>query len=259
MSKLVNIKIEESATFSKALTITKDIVVASEVHPITGRQTKITSTVPVSLKGYSLIAQIKDKFDNPTFTISLSAEILSAEKGLAMLGLSREQTARLAILAPAVPTGVGSDRTYKIGYYDVLAINTQGDATRLFYGECYLTRAVSKDPRVTVGEAYASFESPILPVTSNIELRVDATLPKHYVGIRYYKNLVQVTPTSGDVNIYRKSITSNVFNTVPSANLDSSVASEEAFIVGNTSVFKAVPHNIRGADGFKLVVASNLY
>lgn len=259
MSKLVNIKIEENATFAKALSFKKDESVASGKHPISGETTYITQKAPVVLTGYTLVAQIKDRFDDPTFVQNIDAQVLDGAKGLAMLGLSKEQTARLAALAPVQATGIGSDRTYKIGYYDVLAVNGNGDATRLFYGECFLTRAVSSDPRITVADTLTKQDSPITPIASPIELSIDASLAKHYLGIRYYKSGIQISPTAGSVEIFKKPVTTNAYETQPSLTFQASVPSEELHATGNVHYFKAIAKNVQGADAYRLVVASNLY
>lgn len=259
MSKLVNIQFEEGATFKKLLTFTKQVAKASGVHPITGvvTTTKVTEVIP--LTGYRLVAQIKDRFVNPTFTMDLDATILDASKGMAMLGLSKENTARLAALVPKYPTGLPGNRTKKVGYYDVMAINDRGASTRLFYGECYLTRSVSVDPLLSVHSAHTFVESIITPITSPIIQSIDETMTKHYIGVRYYKGNIQVTPTNGTVELFKQPSTAPMMDPLPFDTLTALNSEDEAYTTGNLKAVKAVANNIQGADGYKLVVASNLY
>lgn len=257
MSRILNIRVEEGATFSKALTFTRTVAQGEDTHPITGRVTKRKVREVLPLTGYTFFAQIKDSFDNPTFIEPMEVRVLDGSQGLVSLALTKEQTSRLAQSATFGRTGIASSRTFKIGFFDVFAINSQGASTKIFYGEVTLTRSATRDPRNTINIPNAFYQSPILPISETIELAVDRTAGQNFVGIRYYIGGVQVTPTGGTVNIFRKPTTSNSFQGTAVASLNATIPTDEALVAGNTVAFQAVPNNLQGADSFQLVVSSN--
>ncbi len=258
MSKILNIRLEEGATFSKLLTFTQTTTTGTSTHPITGVVTNLQSRTALPLTGYTFLAQIKDRFDNPTFTENMQVRVLDATTGRISISVSKEQTRRLVTLAGVQPTGVtNANRTYRIGYFDLLAVNSSGAATKVFYGEVYMTRSATIDPRVAVSDSNAIYLSNILPIDQTITLAVDRNAGQNYVGVRFYTGGLQVAATDGTVAVFRKPTTSNEFQSVAAATLQANQPVDEALINGNASEFQAVPNSILGADSYQLVVSSN--
>lgn len=257
MSNVLNIKLEEYSTFTKVLTFTKKELQGTSTHPITGAVTERFRRVPLPLTGFTFRAQIKDKFDNPSLLETMEVRIVNAASGRVSISLSKEQTTRIAQSAAAMPTGTGSERVFRIGYYDLVITSTGGESTRIMSGEVYLSRGVSTDPRNSITTANALQLSAITPLADEIILPIDSTAGQNYVGIRYFTGSIQVTPTGGSVDIFRMPKTTNQFTDIAEGTLQGVDAVDELLINGNTTQFKAVASGIQGADSYQLVVSSN--
>lgn len=260
MSKIVNFKIEENATFTKALQFTKEVKVSETTNAITGKPVAVYKRVPLSLEGYTIAAQVKSSLlDDAAIIAVFEAKMLNASDGLAYLALTKEQTSALEKYVSASPLGVSSDRVLLLGYYDVLVTSSLGVATRVFQGKCYLSKAATQNPLITVGDnGTVVTKGPLNPITSITDLAVDKTKAHYYVGIRYYNGEVQVTPTSGTVDIYRMPDTSNTFQANPVGILLANSPASELAWHSNTSRVRANPNNVAGATAYQLVVVSNV-
>ncbi|AJF40892.1 L-shaped tail fiber protein assembly [Vibrio phage phi 3] len=260
MSGLLNINIQEGATFSKAFSFKKTVAVTQGTHPITKEPVVVSQKVPLDITGLRLVAQIRDSFDNPSFVQELTCNIIDGASGRAYMGLSREQTIRLAQVANLKPTGIPNSRACKIGFYDLLAVDVAtGTATKLFYGTVYLTRSASEDSNLEVNPSQSISKSPVTPIGSEVILPVDSSVAKYYIGIRYFKSGVLVTPASGSVQLFRKPLSNPVMGSTPVGTFLASTPSQEIYITGNTLEFKAKPVSVTTADSYQLVVVGNLY
>ncbi|ASV43461.1 hypothetical protein [Vibrio phage JSF12] len=260
MSGILNINIQEGATFSKALSFKKTVAVTSGTHPITKEPIVVSSKVPLDITGVRLVAQIRDKFDTPTFVQDITCNIMDGASGRAYMGLSREQTTRLAQVAKLTPAGVGCSRTFKIGFYDLLAIDVAtGTSTKLFFGTVYLTRSATEDENLEINPDQSIARSPVTPINQSVTIPVDSSVAKYYVGIRYFKSGVAVTPTSGSVQLFRKPLATPVMGTTPVGTFLANTPSQEIYITGNTLEFKATPVSVLNADSYQMVVVGNLY
>lgn len=260
MSKIVNLRIDENATFTKTLQFTKKVKDGETYHPITGKPIATYKSEPISLKGYTIAAQIKASLDDDAALIAVfEAKIMDSSKGLAYIALTKEQTAVLDKFAAVEYTGIKSDRVYLLGFYDVLLIDEYGVATRVFQGKCYFSKAATKDPLVASNtRTTVVTKSKVMPITGNIELPVDKTKAHYYAGIQYFSGGVQVTPTSGTVDIYRMTATANTYQDNPTGILLATSPASEIGWHSNTQRVRAEPKNVAGATAYQLVVVSNL-
>ncbi|AFB84014.1 L-shaped tail fiber protein assembly [Vibrio phage pVp-1] len=259
MSKIVNLKIEEGATFAHALKFTTNKVVGSQLNPLTNQEVPIKQRVPISLTGYTIVAQLRTSFSKDSkLIVNFETTIASGTMGLAYIGLTKEQTAALGKFTDRRVIEVGSNRVYDLGYYDVLLISPNGSATRIYQGKCYLSRAATLDPLVETGLGSTVTKSPVTPIEQSTTITVDKTKPHYFAGIRYFSGGIQSTPTGGVVNIYKMPDTSSAFQSAPVGTLAATVPTAEVAWYGNSKQVKAVPKNITGADSYQLVVVSNI-
>lgn len=259
MAKIINLKIEEGATFSKVLKFSKQVVSGTETHPITQKEVSIYKKVPVDLTGYTIVAQLRTSFaEDADLIINFEATIASAKDGLAYIGLTKEQTSGLGKFTDRRLVSLDSHRVYDLGFYDVLLINKNGTATRIYQGKCYLSKAATQDPLVESGLGSTVSKSPVTPIGESISIIVDKTKPHYFAGIRYFNSGIQSTPTDGTVDILKMPETSSTFQTRPVGTLAATVPTSEVSWYGNTLQVKAVPHNILGVDSYQLVVVSNI-
>lgn len=259
MAKIVNLKIEEGATFSKALRFYKNEVVGTSIHPITNAPVPIIQKVPIPLTGYTIVAQLRTSFaPNSELIVNFDAKIASAKDGLAYIGLTKEQTAALGKFTDRRVFELGSHRVYELGFYDVLLIAPTGSATRIYQGKCYLSRAATLDPLVETGLGSTITKSPITPFNQPVSMVVDKTRPHYFAGIRYFNSGIQTTPTDGTMSIFKMPETANTFQPQPVGILSAAVPTSEITWYGNTIQVKAQPNGILGADTYQLVVVSNI-
>lgn len=259
MSKIVNLKIEEGATFSHVLKFTTKKVTGQQLDPLTNRLAPIKQTVPIDLTGYTIVSQLRTAFSGKSdLIVNFETSIASGKEGLAYLGLTKEQTAGLGKFVSKVAHGIGSERVYELGYYDVLLISPKGSATRVYQGKCYLSRAATLDPLTETGLGSTISKSPVTLITTPVVLTVDKTKPHYFAGIRYFNGGIQVTPTDGTVQIFKKPDTSSAFQTSPVGTIAATVPTAEVTWYGNSQEVKAVPNSILGADFYQLVVVSNI-
>lgn len=258
MSKIVNLQIDEGASFTKALRFTRQVKTGEYKHPITNTLVDIINKEPISLVGYTLAAQIRAKADpNSALLATFSAGIASGVGGLAYISLSKEQTSRLGIIHNLGNTDTHSKRVYTLGYYDVLLTAPTGEATRVYEGMCYLNRAVTQNP-LSVSNIHTTVSrSPIVEIGKEVILNVDSSNPHYFVGVRYLNSGVQVTPSGGYVNIYRKPATASSFRDEPIGTLAATSPESELSWYGNTKQIKAKPVGITGAASYQIVVVSN--
>lgn len=258
MSKIVNIQIDEGATFTKVLKFTRKVKTGEEKHPITNEVMPIYSVEPIPLAGYSISAQIRAEADpSSPLLASFSAGIASGTNGMAYLSMSKEQTARLGNIANLRNTDTQSKRVFTIGYYDILLTSSEGKATRVYEGKCYLNRAVTLNPLASTGKYSSVNRSPITELGKEIELPVDSTNPHYFVGIRYLNAGIQVKPTGGTVTLYRMPQTSNTYQKSPIGILAAQSPESELSWYGNTKKVKASPSGVTGATAYQVVVVSN--
>ncbi|WBU76464.1 tail protein [Vibrio phage Chloris] len=259
MSKIVNLKIEEGATFSHVLKFTTDKVTGQQLDPLTNKLVPIKQKGPINLTGYTIVAQLRTAFsDKADLIVNFEATIASGATGLAYIGLTKEQTAGLGKFANKKIIGLGSERVYELGFYDVLLISPKGSATRVYQGKCYLSRAATLDPLIETGLGSTVSKTPLTAIGTPSTLVVDNTKPHYFAGIRYFSGGIQVTPTDGTVQIFKKPDTSSTFQPSPVGTISAAVPTAEVTWYGNSKEVKAVPNNVLGADFYQLVVVSNI-
>lgn len=259
MSKIVNLKIEEGATFAHVLKFTKQEVTGSQLNPLTNKQVPIKQKTPIDLTGYTIVAQLRTSFSKDSkLIVNFEATIASGKDGLAYLGLTKEQTAALGKFTDRRYLEVDSHRVYELGFYDVLLISPTGSATRVYQGKCYLSRAATLDPLIESGLGSTVTKSAVTPIDQPVSIVVDKTKPHYFAGIRYFNGGIQTTPTDGVVNIFKMPSTSNSFQTKPVGVLAATVPTAEVAWYGNSKQVKAVPSGVLGADSYQLVVVSNI-
>lgn len=257
MSKIVNITLEENATFSKLLTFTYPTLVSDGVHPITKQPMYKKVLKPIPLNGYTFLAEIKDSFSSDTVIVSLNVQVLDATSGRVMVSLSKEQTAVLdKFVNWSTNYGRYSERIGLLGYYDILAIKN-GTGTRVMQGQCYFSRSVTSDVNSLNTSNISVMRSELTPIGDNIELFTNSAYPHCYAGIEYYKGGKVVTPTSGMVDIFRSPETTRQFMSTTTGILNSKEPVTEISWHANTYKVKAVPQHIQGADNYKLTVVCN--
>lgn len=259
MAKIINLKIEEGATFSKVLKFYKQEVTGSEVNPITQKEVPIYRKVPIDLTGSTLVAQLKTSFaEDSDLIVNFEATIAAAKDGLAYIGLTKEQTAALGKFTDKRLVNLDSYRVYDLGFYDVLLISANGKATRIYQGKCYLSRAATTDPLTESGLGSTVSKSMITNIDQDIIVHVDKTKPHYFAGIRYFSGGIQVTPVDGTVSIYKMPETANAFQPQPVGIIPATVPSAEVSWYGNTSQVKASASGVLGVDSYQVVVVSNI-
>lgn len=257
MSNIINIQIDEGATFTKVLNFTKEVVTGEYVHPITGQKTILKERQPIDLTGYKVESQIRSEpSPHSSLIAGFSTTILSSTQGKIAISLSKEQTLSLAHYLSR--TGLNSRRIHNLGFYDIILISPEGSVTRVFEGKCYLNRSATKNPYVTSMDDIVISTSPKSNnVTDPIEVSVDSSKPHYNVGFRYFNGGVEKIPTQGTISLYRMPETTQTYNSSPVATISATNVQAEIYWSGNTSKVKAVPDNLSGVDSFQVVVAAN--
>lgn len=260
MSKIVNLKIEENATFTKVLKFTKKVKRGETVNDITGETVAKYVKEPIPLTNYTIAAQLKVSLEDDAAIVAVfETQILDSSKGLASIALPKEITAALDKYAPIHPTGSRADRVSVIGFYDVLLTNEEGVATRIFQGKCYFSRAATKDPLISISSKNTIVtKSEITPINSRVDINVDKTKAHYYAGIQYFQGGVQITPTAGQVEVYRMPDAANEFQHTPVGILLATAPASEIAWHANTRKVRVVPSNVAGATAYQLVVVSNV-
>lgn len=138
MSKILDITIEEGATFSKLLTFRYNTLTQSGAHPITGAPLYTTTNDGINLTGYTVKAQIRKTFEGEIL-LPMQATIISASEGRITLGVSAANTKGLA---EEVTWSSTCSRTVKLGYYDVI-LTKNGVVTRVLQGTVFISRAIT--------------------------------------------------------------------------------------------------------------------
>lgn len=257
MSKRVNLRVEEDATFSKLLTLTNEHAIPKGINPVTQLEEFTLVKEPIDLTGYAIKAQIRSSFEG-TVIQEFTSSILDAKTGKAYISLSRVDTARLdSYVNWSRNLGVDTERVGFLGYYDVLLIK-EGKATRILQGTVQLSRSVTKEFTVASTDNYAIVRSPTLPIVQDLELDIVSKYPHCFLGIEYFSNDgTSVTPTQGLMYIYRMPSTANVYQTAPIGVLAAQSPQGELAWKGNTSKIKVVPDSISGADSYRVAVVCN--
>lgn len=255
---MITLTIKENQTFSRVLTINKTVLKASGTHPITGSHTYIQKKEPVSLAGFKLMGQIKDKLDNPTLVFPIEAAVIDAASGRASLSMTREQTVRLAAKAKKLSFGIGTEKEYKIGEFDIFAIDSNNVSTRLFGGEVKISRAVTTDENQLITGCATTSRSDLVPITSSTTLIIDSSLSSHEITIEYYLNGSLVNGLTGTVGIYKRLATDSVIESTVTGTIDAAVAGSKVDIAANVLAIKAEPDTLTGCDHYRLIVASKV-